>query len=219
MTNASVSLMFESIGPVWDGNEVWLVVAAGATFAAFPAWYATMFSGFYIALLLILVLLIVRVVSFEWREKRDSARWRATWRGRTRSQASAPRSSGALRSPTSCTASRWTPTQDYTGNVLDLFSSTPSSRASPSCALRAARRDLPDAATGGDLGARAAAGARGSRCPSRCSASRSSLDGRRGASIATTATVPPVRPRRAGGGALVLAVDSSRATAAAGRSW
>jgi cytochrome bd ubiquinol oxidase subunit II len=71
--------MFESIGPVWDGNEVWLVVAAGATFAAFPAWYATMFSGFYLALLLILVLLIVRVVSFEWREKRDSARWRGTW--------------------------------------------------------------------------------------------------------------------------------------------
>ena len=73
------SMMFESIGPVWDGNEVWLVVAAGATFAAFPVWYATMFSGFYIALLLILVLLIVRVVSFEWREKRDSPGWRATW--------------------------------------------------------------------------------------------------------------------------------------------
>ncbi len=72
-------LMFESIGPVWDGNEVWLVVAAGATFAAFPAWYATLFSGFYVALLLILVLLIVRVVSFEWREKHASARWRATW--------------------------------------------------------------------------------------------------------------------------------------------
>ena len=64
-------LMFESIGPVWDGNEVWLVVAAGATFAAFPAWYATLFSGFYVALLLILVLLIVRVVSFEWREKHE----------------------------------------------------------------------------------------------------------------------------------------------------
>ena len=73
------SMMFESIGPVWDGNEVWLVVAGGATFAAFPAWYATMFSGFYIALLLILVLLIVRVVSFEWREKHDGPRWRATW--------------------------------------------------------------------------------------------------------------------------------------------
>ncbi len=72
-------VMFETIGPVWDGNEVWLVVAGGATFAAFPAWYATMFSGFYLALLLILVLLIVRVVSFEWREKGDSPRWRAVW--------------------------------------------------------------------------------------------------------------------------------------------
>lgn len=72
-------VMFEAIGPVWDGNEVWLVVAAGATFAAFPAWYATMFSGFYIALLLILFFLIIRVVSFEWREKRDGPRWRAAW--------------------------------------------------------------------------------------------------------------------------------------------
>jgi cytochrome bd ubiquinol oxidase subunit II len=72
-------VMFESIGPVWDGNEVWLVVAGGATLAAFPAWYATMFSGFYIALLLILVLLIVRVVSFEWREKREDPRWRMSW--------------------------------------------------------------------------------------------------------------------------------------------
>jgi cytochrome bd ubiquinol oxidase subunit II len=71
--------MFESIGPVWDGNEVWLVIVGAATFAAFPAWYATMFSGFYIALLLILLLLIVRVVSFEWREKNDSPRWRAMW--------------------------------------------------------------------------------------------------------------------------------------------
>ena len=73
------AVMFESIGPVWDGNEVWLVVAAGAMFAAFPAWYATMFSGFYIALLLILALLIVRVVSFEWREKSEDPRWRAVW--------------------------------------------------------------------------------------------------------------------------------------------
>jgi cytochrome d ubiquinol oxidase subunit II len=71
--------MFESIGPVWDGNEVWLVVAGGATFAAFPAWYASMFSGFYIALLLVLVFLIVRVVSFEWRAKAESPRWRAVW--------------------------------------------------------------------------------------------------------------------------------------------
>jgi cytochrome bd ubiquinol oxidase subunit II len=71
--------MFESIGPVWDGNEVWLVVAAGATFAAFPAWYATMFSGFYLAFLLLLFFLIVRVVSFEWREKSESPRWRSVW--------------------------------------------------------------------------------------------------------------------------------------------
>jgi len=71
--------MFESIGPVWDGNEVWLVVAGGATFAAFPAWYGTMFSGFYLALLLILVFLILRVVSFEWRGKSDNPRWRRFW--------------------------------------------------------------------------------------------------------------------------------------------
>src|SRR5262245_7128957 len=71
--------MFHTIGPVWDGNEVWLVVAGGATFAAFPAWYGTMFSAFYLALLLVLVLLIVRVLSFEWRGKSESPRWQAIW--------------------------------------------------------------------------------------------------------------------------------------------
>jgi cytochrome d ubiquinol oxidase subunit II len=78
-TEGERGAMFESIGPVWDGNEVWLVVAAGATFAAFPAWYATMFSGFYLAFLLLLFFLIVRVVSFEWREKSESPRWRTAW--------------------------------------------------------------------------------------------------------------------------------------------
>jgi cytochrome bd ubiquinol oxidase subunit II len=73
------SAMLRTIGPVWDGNEVWLVTAGGATFAAFPNWYATMFSGFYLALLLVLVCLIVRVVSFEWRAKSESPRWRAVW--------------------------------------------------------------------------------------------------------------------------------------------
>ena len=68
-----------AIGPVWDGNEVWLIVAAGATFAAFPAWYASMFSGFYLALFVVLVALIVRGVSFEFRGKRDSTRWRVGW--------------------------------------------------------------------------------------------------------------------------------------------
>jgi cytochrome bd ubiquinol oxidase subunit II len=72
-------VLFESIGPVWDANEVWLVVAAAATFAAFPTWYATMFSGFYLGFLLILVLLIIRVVSFEWRGKSESPRWRVVW--------------------------------------------------------------------------------------------------------------------------------------------
>ena len=71
--------MIQSIGPVWDGNEVWLVIAGAATFAAFPAWYATMFSGFYVALLLLLVLLITRIVSFEWRGKAESAAWRGFW--------------------------------------------------------------------------------------------------------------------------------------------
>jgi cytochrome bd ubiquinol oxidase subunit II len=73
------STMIRSIGPFWDGNEVWLVIAGAATFAAFPVWYATMFSGFYIALLLLLVLLIVRVLSFEWRGKADAPGWRAAW--------------------------------------------------------------------------------------------------------------------------------------------
>lgn len=72
-------VMINSIGPVWDGNEVWLLVAGGATFAAFPEWYATLFSGFYLPLLLILVALIVRGVAFEYRGKIDSDRWRRNW--------------------------------------------------------------------------------------------------------------------------------------------
>lgn len=70
-------LMINTIGPVWDGNEVWLLTAGGATFAAFPEWYATLFSGFYLPLFLILLALIVRVVAFEWRGKIDDPRWRA----------------------------------------------------------------------------------------------------------------------------------------------
>src|SRR3954468_2008784 len=69
----------ESIGPHWDGNEVWLIVAGAAMFAAFPAWYATMFSGVYLALLLILVALIARGASLEFREKVSSPRWQRTW--------------------------------------------------------------------------------------------------------------------------------------------
>ncbi|MFI6292246.1 cytochrome d ubiquinol oxidase subunit II [Nonomuraea sp. NPDC050790] len=72
-------VMINTIGPVWDGNEVWLITAGGATFAAFPEWYATLFSGFYLPLLLILLALIVRGVAFEYRAKRDSARWKRGW--------------------------------------------------------------------------------------------------------------------------------------------
>lgn len=72
-------VMINTVGPVWDGNEVWLLVAGGATFAAFPEWYATLFSGFYLPLLLILVALILRNLAFEFRHKVDDDRWRARW--------------------------------------------------------------------------------------------------------------------------------------------
>ena len=116
------STMLKTVGPFWDGNEVWLVVAAGATFAAFPAWYATMFSGFYLALLLILVLLIVRVVSFEWREKSEDPRWLTTWRWAN--------SVGSIGAPfvwgvALANLVHGVPLDsdgNYSGNVLDLFS-------------------------------------------------------------------------------------------------
>jgi cytochrome d ubiquinol oxidase subunit II len=72
-------VLINTIGPVWDGNEVWLVVAAGATFAAFPAWYAGLFSGAYLPLLALLLALIGRGVAFEYRGKGDTDRWRRTW--------------------------------------------------------------------------------------------------------------------------------------------
>ncbi|QCD56918.1 cytochrome d ubiquinol oxidase subunit II [Streptomyces hawaiiensis] len=72
-------VLINTIGPVWDGNEVWLLSAAGATFAAFPEWYATLFSGFYLPLLLILVCLILRGVAFEYRVKRPEENWQRNW--------------------------------------------------------------------------------------------------------------------------------------------
>ncbi|WP_405568427.1 cytochrome d ubiquinol oxidase subunit II [Streptomyces phaeochromogenes] len=72
-------VLINTIGPVWDGNEVWLLSAGGATFAAFPEWYATLFSGFYLPLLLILVCLIVRGVAFEYRAKRPEEQWQRNW--------------------------------------------------------------------------------------------------------------------------------------------
>ena len=72
-------VLLNTIGPVWDGNEVWVLTAGGATFAAFPHWYATLFSGFYLPLLLILVALIVRNMGFDYRGKRADATWKANW--------------------------------------------------------------------------------------------------------------------------------------------
>lgn len=71
--------IINTIGPHWDGNEVWLVTAGGATFAAFPNWYATMFSGFYLGFFLLLLALIFRGVAFEFRSKIGNPKWRNTW--------------------------------------------------------------------------------------------------------------------------------------------
>ncbi|OIV38478.1 cytochrome d ubiquinol oxidase subunit II [Mangrovactinospora gilvigrisea] len=76
---AEKRVLINTIGPVWDGNEVWLLTAGGATFAAFPEWYATLFSGFYLPLLIILVCLIIRGVAFEYRAKRSGESWQRGW--------------------------------------------------------------------------------------------------------------------------------------------
>ena len=85
--DAERRIAVNSIGPIWDGNEVWLIVAGAAIFAAFPSWYATMFSTFYLALVVVLLALIVRGVSFEFTRKIDDPRWRPPGGGRSRSGA------------------------------------------------------------------------------------------------------------------------------------
>jgi cytochrome bd ubiquinol oxidase subunit II len=153
--------MLETIGPVWDGNEVWLVVAGGATFAAFPAWYATMFSGFYLALLLVLVFLIVRVVSFEWRGKSDSPRWRRAWqRANTVGSFGAPFVWGVALA----NLVHGVPLDsdgDYSGSILDLFSAYTVLAGIATVALFALHgATFLALRTGGDLHTRAAAAAR-----------------------------------------------------------
>src|SRR5699024_5281665 len=78
-TNREKQVYLNTIGPFWDANEVWLITAGGAMFAAFPHWYATMFSGFYIPLVFMLLALIARGVAFEFRGKIDSEKWRNVW--------------------------------------------------------------------------------------------------------------------------------------------
>ena len=78
-TDTERRVAINTIGPWWDGNEVWLIVAGAGTFAAFPGWYATMFSALYLALLLVLAALMARGVAFEFKGRRDDPRWRAAW--------------------------------------------------------------------------------------------------------------------------------------------
>src|SRR5512135_392933 len=78
-TDEERRIHMNAIGPVWDGNEVWLLTGGGALFAAFPAVYATVFSGYYLALMLVLVALIFRAVSFEFRGKVAAPAWRRFW--------------------------------------------------------------------------------------------------------------------------------------------
>jgi len=73
-------VVVNTIGPIWDGNEVWLIVAGAILFAAFPGWYATMFSALYLAMIILLAALIARGVSFEYQRKFDDPRWRSSWR-------------------------------------------------------------------------------------------------------------------------------------------
>jgi cytochrome d ubiquinol oxidase subunit II len=79
-SDAERRVAINTIGPTWDGNEVWLVVAGASIFAAFPSWYATMFSALYLALVVVLFALIMRAISFEFNRKIDDPRWRSTWR-------------------------------------------------------------------------------------------------------------------------------------------
>jgi cytochrome bd ubiquinol oxidase subunit II len=115
------ALALQTIGPLWDGNEVWLIVVAAGTFAAFPGWYATMFSGFYLVILLVLAALIARGVSFEFGSRRDGPRWRRAWAAAT--------TYGSLLVPLLIGVALGNllhgvpigPDQEYTGNLLDLL--------------------------------------------------------------------------------------------------
>ena len=78
-TDEERRLSLNSIGPVWDGNEVWIILGGGVLFAAFPMVYASLFSGFYMAFMLVLLVMILRTVAIEFRSKRPSARWRQGW--------------------------------------------------------------------------------------------------------------------------------------------
>ena len=141
-------MIINTIGPFWDGNEVWLLTAGGAMFAAFPNWYATLFSGFYLALFLMLLALIVRGVAFEFRSKDEHPRWRAPvglvlLRRQRRPGAAVGRGDGEHRAR----ACRSTPNMNYVGGFFNLLNpyALLGGLAEPG-RLHPARRGLPDAA-------------------------------------------------------------------------
>ncbi|MFC0533625.1 cytochrome d ubiquinol oxidase subunit II [Phytohabitans kaempferiae] len=110
-----------TIGPVWDGNEVWVITAGGAMFAAFPAWYATLFSALYLPLLLILVALILRGVAFEYRGMRDDPRWRARWDAAIVFGSTAPAFLWGVAFANLTRGLPLTPDGDYAGGPADLL--------------------------------------------------------------------------------------------------
>jgi cytochrome d ubiquinol oxidase subunit II len=113
--------MISTIGPIWDGNEVWVIVAGGAMFAAFPGWYATVFSAFYLPLLVILVGLIIRVVAFEYRDHHDDPRWRRRWDLCQIAGSTIPAFSWGLIFGNIVAGLPLNGTGDFTGSPLDLI--------------------------------------------------------------------------------------------------
>ncbi len=114
-------MVLHSIGPFWDGNEVWLLTAGGATFAAFPEWYATLFSGAYLALFLVLAGLIVRGVSFEFWGKDDRPGWRATWEWALIVGSAIPALLWGVAWANIVSGMPIGPDKEFTGNLFDLL--------------------------------------------------------------------------------------------------
>jgi cytochrome bd ubiquinol oxidase subunit II len=114
-------VLLNTIGPVWDGNEVWLITAVGATFAAFPHWYATMLSAFYLPMLLVLVSLILRNVAFEFRHHKDDDAWRRNWDHAIFWGSLVPPLMWGLVFGNMVAGIKIGPTGDFTGDVWDFF--------------------------------------------------------------------------------------------------
>ncbi len=132
--------VLNTIGPVWMPNEVWLITAGAAMFAAFPNWYATVFSALYLPLLAILFAMILRIVGIEWRGKIDDPRWRHGPTPASRSDRGCPRSCGVWRLQSWSAACRLTPTTGCTCRSAMCSTPTRCSAARDRVAVRVLRR-------------------------------------------------------------------------------